>query len=315
MRKWLAICSGLVASGALQAQVVISPGEMDLGTVLAGPNLQKNLVLHNDGTNPAQITGWTSSCGCLSAQKFDGMLAPGESRTIPLVIRTASLPAGPHAWNLSVSSADTAGGQWNKSGRMVGIVKRDVDLEPGLLALSTDRETIHTVVIRDSRKTPLSVTGWQTTLPGLVVEKRETAGTETRLTVRVPALPEGRHAGSLILATSDEAYRQLEIPVTVLSKKQDSVRMAPELVELSGPAGTTVSRLVRLTANGNLKLKIQEIVVEGVVATTRYAEGPGNSATVRVETNLPAGEAAGRLIIKIEGREQPALLPLTLKGS
>lgn len=243
------------------------------------------------------------------------LLAPGESRTIPLVIRTASLPAGPHAWNLSVSSADTAGGQWNKSGRMVGIVKRDVDLEPGLLALSTDRETIHTVVIRDSRKTPLSVTGWQTTLPGLVVEKRETAGTETRLTVRVPALPEGRHAGSLILSTSDEAYRQLEIPVTVLSKKQDSVRMAPDLVELSGPAGTTVSRLVRLTANGNLKLKIQEIVVEGVVATTRYAEGPGNSATVRVETNLPAGEAAGRLIIKIEGREQPALLPLTLKGS
>ncbi len=315
MRRWLAMCSALVASGSLQAQVVIAPGEMDLGTVLAGPNLQKNLILHNVGSHPARITGWTSSCGCLSAQKFDGILASGESRTIPLVIRTASLPAGPHAWNLSVSSADEAGGQWNKSGRMVGTVKREVELEPGLLALSTDRETTHTVVIRDSRKIPLSVTGWHTTLPGLVVEKRETAGTETRLTVRVPAFSEGRHAGSLILATSDEAYRQLEIPITVLSKKQDSVRIAPEQVELSGPAGTTASRLVRLTASGNLKLKIQEIVVEGIVATTRYAVGPGNSATVRVETNLPAGESAGRLVIKIEGREQPVLLPLTLKGS
>lgn len=315
MRRWLAVCSGMVVVGALSAQVIITPAEMDLGTVLAGPNLPKNLVLHNQGSYPARITGWSSSCGCLSAQKFEGILASGESRTIPLVIRTASLPAGPHAWNLTVSSSDDAGGKWTQTGRLVGHVKREVDLEPGLLALSTDRETTHTVVIRDGRQKPLAVTGWQTTLVGLVVEKRETAGAETRLTVRVPAFPEGRHAGSLILATNDDAYGQFEIPITVLSKKQDTVRMAPEMVELSGPAGATVSRLVRLTAPGDLKLKIEEIKVEGVVATTRHAEGPGNSATVRVETNLPAGDAAGRLMIKVKGREQLVHVPLILKGS
>lgn len=315
MRKWLAAAGLMACLTPVRAQIVAEPGEMALGTVLAGPVQNREVVLRNTGAQPARVTGISGSCGCLTPGTVSNALAPGESRAVPLTLRTASLPAGPHAWTLAVASADDTGAQWTRSCRLSATIRREVEMEPALVAVSGDREATVVVTIRDRREKPLAVTGWSSTLPGLSVDKRETAGTETKLTVRVPAMAEGRHAGALLLATSDPAHAQLEIPVVVQARARDSARATPETISLAGKAGTTAFRLVRLSASGDAPVRVAEVTVEGIQAVTRHAAGPGNHATLRVETTLPAGSAAGSVKVRIEGRDKPVTIPVALEGN
>lgn len=305
----------MVGFASSHAQIVAEPGEMALGTVLAGPVQQQELVLRNIGTRAARVVGISGSCGCLTPGTVSGALAPGETRSVPLTLRTASLPGGPHAWTLAVASADEAGNQWARACRLSATIRREVDVEPALLSVSGDREATVVITVRDWREKPLAVTGWTTTLPGLAVDKRESAGAETRLTVRVPAMPEGRHAGALLLATTDTAYARLEVPVVVQSRARDSVRATPETVSLAGKAGSVVSRLVRLSGSGDAAVRVMEVIPEGIQVGTRHAPGPGNHATLRLETTLPAGMAAGSVRVRIEGRDQPVIIPVMLEGS
>lgn len=300
---------------AARAQIVTEPSEMPLGTVLAGPVQHRELVLRNMGPQAARVIGISGSCGCLTPGTVSGILAPGETRSVPITLRTASLPAGPHAWTLAVDSADEAGNQSTRACRLSATIRREVDVEPALLSISGDREATVVITIRDRREKPLAVTGWTSTLPGLAVDKREAAGAETRLTVRIPAMAEGRHAGALLLATTDAAHARLEIPVVVQARARDSVRATPDTVSMAGKAGTTVSRLVRLSGSGDAPVRVVEVLPEGIQVATRHAPGPGNHVTLRLETTLPAGMAAGSVKVRIEGRDQPVVIPVALEGS
>ena len=315
MRSWLAAALLAVSLAPVRAQVVADPSEMILGTVLAGPVHNREIILRNTGKSPAQVTSISGSCGCLTTGTVSKPLAPGETRAVPLILRTASLPAGPHAWTLAVGSREETGAQWTKTCRLSATIRREVELEPALLAVSGDREATVVVTIRDLREKPLTVTGWSGTLPGLAVDKKDSSGKETRLTVRIPAMSEGRHAGALLLATNDPTYARLEIPVLVQARARDSVRATPESLTLEGKAGTTVFRLVRLSASGDAPVRVVEVAAEGIQAATRHAAGPGNHATLRVETTLPAGKAAGSVKVRIEGRDQPVTIPVAVEGN
>lgn len=298
-----------------QAQIAPDQAEVALGAVNTGPVLKREVILRNLGSHPARVTAISGSCGCLAPGTVAGILGPGETRATTLTLRTASLPAGAHAWTVSVASADEMGGQWTRACRLSASIRREVEVEPALLSISGSREAAVVVTVKDRREKPLAVTGWTSTLPGLAVDKRETSGAETRIAVRIPAMAEGRHAGALLLATSDPDHAQLEIPVVVNSRGAGSVRATPETVSMAGKAGTTVSRLVRLSGSGDAPVRVVDVAVEGVQAAARHAPGPGNHATVRVETTLPAGKAAGSVKIRVEGRDRPVVIPVELEGS
>ncbi|MFM7540531.1 MAG: hypothetical protein ACKO9Z_12825 [Planctomycetota bacterium] len=315
MKRWVSAAILAILGAPAGAQVEATPGEINLGEILAGPAHSREIILRNMGSRPARVSGLAGSCGCLLPGSAPGSLAPGESRALPLHLRTASLPAGPHAWTLAVSSADDAGGEWTRRCRINATVKRVVELEPALLAISTQRETSVALTVRDRRETPLVVTGWTSTIPGLVVEKAGGMAGETRLMARIPAPGQGRVAGAILLETSDPAHSRLEIPVTVQGRGAQSAQASPESLSLSGKAGTAMSRLVRISASGDAPVRIAEVSVEGISASMRHAPGPGRHATLRVETTLPAGSATGSVRVRIEGLDQPVMIPVMVEGS
>lgn len=65
-------------------QLRVEPALVELGVVTTcAPPREFEFTIHNDGTGPALVQGWASSCGCLVPELSEPIdLAPGASRQV-----------------------------------------------------------------------------------------------------------------------------------------------------------------------------------------------------------------------------------------
>jgi hypothetical protein len=86
---WLLLCAILLAvflsacSG--RPQITVAATELDLGDVVNGTVLERELIIHNNGQADLVVDAVTTSCGCTQATIEPMTIAPDDSGTLHIV--------------------------------------------------------------------------------------------------------------------------------------------------------------------------------------------------------------------------------------
>lgn len=285
----LAVLSfALLSPAAAWADLKFLQPVADAGEVRSGRPLTHHFLFTNEGPETVQITGMRASCGCVRPRLEKRAYAPGEKGQIDLEVRTLSQPAGDQAWQVEVAWKDGA------AERQATLVLRakvvvEVSVQPAALTLTTDRTVRHEITLTDARPQPLSVTSVRTSsahLKAEVVGMRPDEMGRRLVTVGLvvmPSCPDGRHEETVVLATSDELYRELTVPVTVVKRPTQGVTASPASIFLLAPAGQAApSRIALLRPVREGTVVIDAIEADDPAVQCRWAAGPNNLATLRV---------------------------------
>ncbi len=95
-------------SGATPATpaLVVTPGELDLGTLAVGETAARVLTITNRGRSSVRIRDVRTTCGCTAAEPSRDRLEPGESAT--LQVRFEAKSAGPQSQFVRLVTDDPA---------------------------------------------------------------------------------------------------------------------------------------------------------------------------------------------------------------
>lgn len=321
MGLFLGLAAGLCLMG--QGQIAFEPKELELGELRVGQTPTVRLTFWNRGKTSALPARLETSCGCLAAGELPKNLEPDQHATVELRLRTLSLPTGPHAWRVRLTYAPDASKPEENTEvetRLVATVRRELEVEPAIMALSLGAggEAEALVKVKDLREKPLKVTGFTSTVQGLLVRQATGATGQGEQIVKVSVRGDqvGRSEGVVRLGTNDPEFPVLEVPVTVTVRPRQLIRCSPERVELRGLSGTAVSRLVRIERGDG---KIAEVATvkggENAGLACRHASGNANSpaATLRVEATVPLGESLVQLEVALSDGTTTRL-PVILVG-
>ena len=147
---------------------------------------------------------------------------------------------GPHTWYAKV---------YYRGGNVETIVqlqvqatiRQDVSVSPSVLAWNGAGEFRHEVTVTDVRTPPFSVTAVYFTSPLVKAEVVSSNKGVTRIVLQsIGAMPPGRKDEMLSIYTSDAAYAQLQLPVTLVGQVKKTVAVTPEKFEVriaNGGAG------------------------------------------------------------------------------
>ena len=206
------------------------------------PLLTPTFYLRNNSTEKVKITNLQASCGCLAPSVSANEIEPGAVEKLNLPIRLNNEPSGAREYTVTVFYADPKPREVTLTVKAV-LPEKSLIVEPRVLmvmgAVKAGQE--HIVTISDFRPDSLenpihvtSVTGssslFTAQLAGQFVRE---GASRTALTVNFQENPpQGRHRGLINVATDDEAFPVIQIPVMVGDVKRDasdSVRISPEM--------------------------------------------------------------------------------------
>lgn len=317
----LGLAAGLCMAG--QGQIAFEPKELDLGELRVGQTPAVRLTFWNKGKSSALPIRLETSCGCLAAGELPRKLEPDQHGTVELRLRTLSLPTGPHAWRVRLTYAPDGAKPEELAEietRLVATVRRELEVEPAIMALTLGAggEAEALVKVKDLRDKPLKVTGFTSTVTGLLVRQASVPPGPGEQVVKVSVRGDqvGRSEGVVRLGTNDPEFPVLEVPVTVTVRPRQVIRCSPERLELRGLSGTAVSRLVRIE-RGDGKItevsKIQGGENAGLVLRHGNGNAMSSAATLRVEGTVPLGESLVQLEITLTDGTS-ARLPVILVG-
>ncbi len=74
--------------------VVVKPEYVDCGVGKPGDILEAVIEVHNWSDRAVRIYGGTSDCSCVTTKRLPVNIPPGESRTIPVVLKVPRSAAG-----------------------------------------------------------------------------------------------------------------------------------------------------------------------------------------------------------------------------
>lgn len=286
---WMAgiVAAGLAAAG-VQAGVVFDRTTVDVGEVRSGQPLARAFSFRNDGTEPVEIVGLRTACGCLKPRLDKRSYAPGEGGQLTLEVHTLSQTEGPHAWPLVVT-ARTGDQSSETTLELRARVLTEVTVQPPVMTLFAGGALTHHLTVTDRRSTPLTVTAVECTPPQLtgtvLVRDRFREGPENTLVeLRLSAdCPDGRHEGMVTLRTDDPAYRELKVPITVVKRPRQSVAASPASVSLvTAPGQSNTSRIVLLRPAGTEAVRVESVQADDPALSCTWAEGPHNLATLKI---------------------------------
>ena len=87
----LPILGGPQAAGSSRGpRIALEPAQLQLGRVLPGKTLSRRFLIRNLGDQELLVTTVTSSCDCAVALADGTRIAPGESASVRLTLRTGS---------------------------------------------------------------------------------------------------------------------------------------------------------------------------------------------------------------------------------
>jgi hypothetical protein len=261
------------------------------GTVRTGAPLHHTFSFVNAGPEDVEILEIQPSCGCSRPKIAQNTYRPGEKGKIDLEVNTLSQAPGQRSWTVQI-----------KYRRGMAIVEvtlqlgarmvREVMVQPTALVVFAEHAAEHPLTVTDARTIPLTVRQAILNSPGVTAAlsepMRDPQGrTSQRVTLKVaPDYPPGRHQEELHLYTNDAPYPELKVPVTIIRVDNRRLTAAPQEVQLNGPTGSPLpSRLIRIRDNQDSEVVIAKIVVDEPAVVCRWARGPGNQATLKVQVD------------------------------
>lgn len=206
------------------------------------PLLTPIFYLRNNGTEKVKITNMQASCGCLAPSISATEVEPGAVEKLSLPIRLNNEPSGSREYTVTVHYADPKPREVTLTVKAV-LPEKSLIIEPRVLmvmgTVKTGQE--HIVTISDFRPDSLekpihiiSVTGSSSLFTAQLAGQFAREGaSRTALSVKFREnAPLGRHRGLINVATDDDLFPVIQIPVVVGDSKRepsDSVRVSPEV--------------------------------------------------------------------------------------
>lgn len=290
--RWLpGLLTGLAWAAGARADIRFSQPASDAGEVRTGSPLVRRFEFVNAGPGPAQVTGARANCGCLRPRTETRVYQPGEKGAVELDVNTLSQPAGPHTWRV-ILDYQTDGRPQEAALLLSARLVTEITVQPPSLAIYTDTAAADAVLVTDHRPRPLTVTEVRTSSPCLRHQidrdyRDEKGRPVTKVTLEVGAdYPEGRREETLAIYTSDPAYPELRVPVTVVKHPRRRVAAVPAEVTLTAPPGQPFpSRIVLVRDRQDEAVVIDRVRADDPAVVCRWAPGPGALATVKIQVD------------------------------
>jgi len=230
-------------------------------------------------------------CGCLKPRVTHLRVPPNQAGAIELDVNTLDHVDGPPTWQTQLTyRAGTSVKELTLS--LKAQIVNDVAVQPAAVTLITGGVVSQEIVLSDRRGQPLRVTQVRPSSPRLTAQSGEPARDEkNRLVYKIavaPAAdcPEGRHEESVVIYTADPEYRELTVPVTIVKRSRERLSAAPREVTLTAAAGQSLpARIVQVRDPQDRPVLIESVTADDPAVTCRWAPGPGNAATLRIQVD------------------------------
>lgn len=127
------VAATLTVTGA--PDISVAPDSIDFGTIYVGAMLQRNLTVHNDGTDPLHVTNIVTGDPVYTVDLTNFTLAPGGSQVV--IVSFSPTNAQSYDSGLSISSDDPDENPLGVQLHGVGTNAPEIDVEPSSLNAAT----------------------------------------------------------------------------------------------------------------------------------------------------------------------------------
>jgi hypothetical protein len=254
------------------------------------PMLTPIFYLRNNSTEKVKITHLQASCGCLAPSISATEVEPGAVEKLTLPIRLNNEPSGTREYTVTVQYVDPKPREVTLTVKAV-LPEKSLIVEPRVLMVmgTVKAGQEHIVTISDFRPDSLekpihvtSVTGssslFTAELAGQFVRE---GASRTALSVHFRENPPlGRHRGLINVATDDELFPVIQIPVVVGDSKRepsDSVRVSPEVGRVvinTADAANSSGMVIAFDIPSRWKVTHCDMFPAGIVA--KHESTPGS---------------------------------------
>jgi hypothetical protein len=308
--RFAVVCASILvclAGSTARADLRFAAPRAKVGELRSGAKVAHSFAFVNEGPDAVEILEARPGCGCLTPLPARRVYGPGEEGSIPLEINARGQSAGPHTWRLALRYRAGAA-ERETTLEVTAQVLTEVTLQPAALTLFADGPLTQEIVLTDTRPHPLTVTATATSCPALRARLtepyRDGLGHWLRkITLEIDACPEGRHAERLLVYTNDPDYRELEVPITLVKRARQRLTATPDRVALRlAPGDTAASCCVRLVDRQGDKVIVEAVTADKSGIVCRWAPGPGNGATVRMQVErdrVGAGAFEGTVRVRL----------------
>lgn len=155
------------AIAAAQPKLVVEGGtKLDLGAIIRGNVVERNVTLKNDGDQPLYLGRVQASCGCTGTVVSSDTIAPGKTGTLLIKFNSKNFN-GPIHKTVTINS--NSGNQPQTVVEFTGVVNSEVDITPAQLWFrnaEVGRTSNASFTVKNNGKTDLKLTGYSTELEG-----------------------------------------------------------------------------------------------------------------------------------------------------
>jgi len=253
------------------------------------PLLTPIFYLRNNSTEKVKITNMQASCGCLAPSISATEVEPGAVEKLSLPIRLNNEPSGSREYTVTVYYADPKPREVTLTVKVV-LPEKSLIVEPRVLMVmgTVKSGQEHIITISDFRPDSLekpirvtSVTGSSSLFTAQLAGQFASEGaSRTALSVHFREnAPLGRHRGLINVATDDELFPVIQIPVVVGDSKRalsDSIRVSPEVGRVvinTADAANSSGMVIAFDIPSRWNVTHCDMFPAGIVAN--YASTPG----------------------------------------
>lgn len=195
---------------------------VDLGPVQPAAEIRANFLFRHRGHRTVKILELKPSCGCLQPRLQKMEYAPGELDSLVLRIQPANEAPGKHEYTVDIKYLDPEPREARVTFR-VQLPEKGISITPPALMVYqfSNKETIQSIRITDTRDENWKVMGVSVTLPFVKVTagepiRTESGALEVALEATVAAtVPPGRRRGLITVFTDNQQYPELKIPLMI----------------------------------------------------------------------------------------------------
>ena len=299
------------------------------------PLLTPIFYLRNNSAEKVKITNLRASCGCLAPSISATEVEPGAVEKLSLPIRLNNEPSGSREYTVTVHYVDPKPREVTLTVKAV-LPEKSLIVEPRVLmvmgAVRAGQE--HIVTISDFRPESLekpfhvtSVTGSSSLFTAQLAGQFASEGaSRTALSVSFQEnAPQGRHRGVINVATDDELFPVIQVPVMVGDSKRDpsdSVRVSPEagrVVINTADVANSSGMVISFDIPGRWKVTHCDMFPTGIVAKHESTPGAVPERQTVIVTlsvselpNLRAEQAVLTLNATDNGAAEMVTVPINL---
>jgi hypothetical protein len=288
--RWLLVVAIILHTPiAAFAQLRFVQPTVNLGELRGGPAYQHRFEFVNAATQSIEVVDFRLGCGCLQPMLDKRVFQAGEKGVLVMNLRTLGQPNAARSWQAHVQYRQ--GGELREAVLVLGAtIRNEITVEPSIVAMTIDTSMRQEIVIKDMRDKPLKVSAALASSPAIRVTLQPMANGVAKVVLDVSreALTAARQEETLSIYTDDPAYRQLQVPITLMRAKREGVSASPAAVEIVG----TGSQLVRLRAAGDQVVRVEKVDADHPDVKCTWAAGPGTDATLRIRVASPHGALA-----------------------